>query len=590
MKTKIISHPLSNRLNNGRLKNYNTLEFKTDFNSPINRNNRPNISSNTNLTYLLTKNANLNLKTEPDDNYYPKQNLEYFQTFNNNHRNNYSEKIKMYRENLNEIVNKLNESNNKYKKIINRNSDYKENISLINNYNNKNYNEYFTQTPKYITNHFRNNKLNKLVDSFTNAQRNKNAVIKNLGDKTEIRNKKRLLDNDNKDYYLNKSKDNLIINNIHDTNRENDNLNNLNKLRNEFKEISSNYLEVSQQIDRLNKSEKDNDNSITYDEIIKNSSKLNDIISYNYKENNDIENEKIFILMKLRLKNAQIIINKLENEKKKYKEQYNKKKNISKINKKLENENKNLKNEIEELNTNLGLIQEELEDFKNKFNNMNIFNKKIQEKNEKLTKENNNLKNNIEKINNKEKQLKELNEKYNKISEENKNLKILIKDIQSKYGILQEIHLEFKQKNNNDIKLLKDEIDNLNKNCQNYEKQISELKNSEKKLKNANKNLNKEKNNIENKYQELIKKNDEDKKTKIKETFGNLYKKYAENKIKENKLKMIIGIYLQKQNINFNKQIKEYKATNKKLVKSVRKLNDQIIEFKLNKLNNNSDM
>ena len=52
---------------------------------------------------------------------------------------------------------------------------------------------------------------------------------------------------------------------------------------------------------------------------------------------------------------------------------------------------------------------------------------------------------------------------------------------------------------------------------------------------------------------------------------------------------MIVGIYLQKQNINFNQKIKEYKDKNKKLVKSVRKLNDQIIEFKLNKLNNNND-
>ena len=52
---------------------------------------------------------------------------------------------------------------------------------------------------------------------------------------------------------------------------------------------------------------------------------------------------------------------------------------------------------------------------------------------------------------------------------------------------------------------------------------------------------------------------------------------------------MIIGIYLQKQNNYFDQKIKEYKDKNKKLVKSVKKLNDEIIEFKLNKLNNNSD-
>ena len=366
----------------------------------------------------------------------------------------------------------------------------------------------------------------------------------------------------------------------------------MNKLRNEFKEISSNYLEVSQQIDRLNNSEKgDDNNDITYEEILKNNSKLNDILSYNYKPNNDTENEKIFILMKLRLKNAQILINKLEKENKKYKDQYNKKNNVSKINKKLENENKNLKIEIEELNSNLGLIQEELEDYKNKFNDMNTSNKRIQEINEKLNKENNDLKtaNENEKKKDSEKQLLELKTKLNDISEENKNIKILLKDIQSKYRILQQIHLELKQKNDNDIKILKNEIDNLNKKCQNYEKKISELKNSEKKLKNINKNLNEEKNNIENKYQEIIKNKEENKKIKIKETFGNFYKKYIDNKLKENKIKMIIGIYLQKQNISFNQKIKEYKATNKKLVKSIRKLNDQLIEFKLNQLNNNAD-
>ncbi len=51
---------------------------------------------------------------------------------------------------------------------------------------------------------------------------------------------------------------------------------------------------------------------------------------------------------------------------------------------------------------------------------------------------------------------------------------------------------------------------------------------------------------------------------------------------------MIIGIYLQKQKNDFNKFIKEYKDKNKKLLKSVRKLNDQIVEYKLNKINNNN--
>ena len=49
---------------------------------------------------------------------------------------------------------------------------------------------------------------------------------------------------------------------------------------------------------------------------------------------------------------------------------------------------------------------------------------------------------------------------------------------------------------------------------------------------------------------------------------------------------MIIGIYLQKQDIKNNQEIKEYKDKNKKLAKSIKKLNAQIIEYKLNKLNN----
>ena len=171
-------------------------------------------------------------------------------------------------------------------------------------------------------------------------------------------------------------------------------------------------------------------------------------------------------------------------------------------------------------------------------------------------------------------------------------MKILLKDIQLKYKILQEIHLELKQKDNSQIKSLKKEIDNLNKKLQNNEKQFSEFKNLENKynkLKNSNKSLVKEKNLIENKYNEVIKNKEENKKLNIKESFENLYKKYVSKNIKKNKLKMIIGIYLQKQNNYFDQKIKEYKDKNKKLVKSVKKLNDEIIEFKLNKLNNNSD-
>jgi hypothetical protein len=574
---KYFRRPQNEQFNYKNLTNYNTMEIRSDLNSPIN--NLSNILSKPKFTSVFPSYETLNLKTEPNDNTYHKKYLEKFQTFNN--KNNYSEKIKLYRQNLNEIVNKLNESNNKYRKIINRNSDFKENISLnLNNNYNYNYNEFFAQTPNYSTTNFKYNRLYN-NDTFTYNQRNKNKKIKNFGDRTDIRN------NNNR---MNR----LIENNTNDINNENsNNYENINRLRNEFKKISSNYLEVSQRINTLPNSEIDN-NDISYEEIIRNSSKLNDILNYNYKANNDSENEKVFILMKLRLKNYQIIINKLENENKKYKDKCNYKNSLAKINNKLEKENKNLKVEIEELNININSINEELQDYKNKFNNMNLFNKKIQEINQQLTNENDELKNisNLGSKDNNENQLKKLNEKYKNISEENKNIKITLKDIQTKYKILQEIHLESKQKDNSQIKLLKNEIENLNKKLKNNEKQISELKLIEKKyikLKNDNKNLVKEKINIENKYNEIIQNKGENKKIKIKETFENLYKKYVFDKIKENKLKMLIGIYLQKQNNNFNQKIKEYKDKNKKLVKSVKKLNDEIIEFKLNKLNNNSD-
>jgi hypothetical protein len=576
---KYFRRPQNNQLNNRILTNYNTIEYKSDLNTPIN--NMSNILSKPKFTSLLDSNEAFNLKTEPNDSNYQKKYLERYQTFNN--KNNYSEKIKLHRQNLNEIVNKLNESNNKYKNIINRNNDIKGNISLnLNNNYNYNYNEFFTHTPtpKYLANNYKYSRLNN-NDIYTNTQRNKNKMLKNYGERTEVRNKNNRINR-------------LLDNNIYDINNENsNNYENINKLRNEFKKISSNYFEVSQQINTIPNSERDN-NDISYEEIIKNSSKLNDILSYNYKENNDSENEKVFILMKLRLKNYQIMINKLENENKKYKDKYNNRNSFSKIKNKLENENKNLKNEIEELKMNLISIKEELEDYKNKFNNMNLFNKKIQEINQQLTNENEELKNinSTERKNNNERYLKKLNEKYKNISEENKNMKILLKDIQLKYKILQEIHLELKQKDNSQIKSLKKEIDNLNKKLQNNEKQFSEFKNLENKynkLKNSNKSLVKEKNLIENKYNEVIKNKEENKKLNIKESFENLYKKYVSKNIKKNKLKMIIGIYLQKQNNYFDQKIKEYKDKNKKLVKSVKKLNDEIIEFKLNKLNNNSD-
>ena len=520
---KYLSRPQPQHIHNKVLTNFNTLEFQPDLISPIHHtiHNSSNIITNPKFTYLLTStNDSINLTTEPNENNYLNKYYESFPGFSRNKNNNYSEKIKTYRKNLDEIVNKLNESNIKYRKIIN-----KENIRLNTN---NDFNEYYAQTPKYLSNNTRSKIINHF-DTMTYNQKNKNNVIKNFGERTDIRNKSNLLRN----------------NDINKINKEsNDTLSNINKLRNEFNQISTNYLEVSQQIDTLTKPNIDN-NDISYDEIIKSNSKLNDILNYNYKINNDIENEKVFILMKLRLKNAEIMINKLESENKKYLAKNNKYNNLTKLNNKLELENKNLKIENEKLNINIDLIKKEI----------NSNNEKIR-------------------VNNRNNEIKELKEKYKTIYKENKNLKLILQDIQSKYKILQEIHLELKQKineeNNKEILSLKNEVDILNKKCANYEKRITEL------------------NGIENKYKEITKKKEGNKIKKAKELFCDFYKKYTNDKLKENKLKMIIGMYLQKDNIKFNQKIKEYKDKNKKLVKSVRKLNDQIIEFKLKNLNSSN--
>ena len=553
---KYISRPQSHQLCNRVLTNYNTLEYKSDLSSPLHTSihNSSHILTQPKYTYLLTSsNDSLNIKTEPNDNNYYNKYLETFPLYSRNKNNIYSEKIKTYRKNLDEIVNRLNESNDKYRKIIN-----KENIRLNNNNdNNENYlDEYYAQTPKNLTNNNQSKLMNNF-DTFTYNQRNKNNVLKKYGERTDIRQKSLMNNND--------------INNINKDN--NDTFANIIKLRNEFNQISTNYLDVSQKIDSLTMKQNDNDD-ISYEEIIRNNSKLNDILNYNYKVNNDLENEKVFILMKLRLKNAEIIINKLEGENKKYLAKNNKYNNLAKINNKLEIENKNLKIQNEKLNININILKKEVEEYQNKFDDINIPKNEIQEKNIINNNEINNDKGKII-INNKDNKIKELKEKYKAIYKENKNLKLILQDIQSKYIILQNIHLELKQKisedENKSILLLKKELNNLNKKCRIYEKRISEL------------------NKIENKYKEITKKQEENKIKNEKSSFCNLFKKYANDKLKENKLKMIIGIYLMKQNIKFNQNIKEYKDKNKKLVKSVRKLNDQLIEFKLKNLNNSDN-
>ena len=639
--------------------------------------------NNKKINYIryLINDVKEHLKTEPTKiENYEKKYLESFQLYeNDNEKRAFSNKLKKHRENLNNIVKSLNEVNNR-----NKQKDYgtfndelnkyetKENNNLnkkLNYVNQRLKNSNFIindiESQKFLTGVENKSKFNKIKGNFDtcpiaynhypNQKSNKVKTLKDMLDLNINTNndidkklKKRLLTDENLNHrnytsdHINVEKDNILktekLNKVPtELNRNKNNLFNLEEenakidlLRNEYKTISNNYLQISQQIDSLKSGD------ISYEDIIRNNSKTKDIINYNYKNNNDVENEKIFILMKLKMKNSEIMINKLEDENKIYKKKYKKMNNLIKQNNILTEENNALKEELNDMNINYQKLNEELQDYENKISNINNFNKKIQEINRGLMNENCDLKRNYEiskkeykecKINydkmlpqqtelikkleeEKNELIQKLEEKNNYINEENNNFKILLDNSQSKYKILEQNYNELKNKYNkleenfNNIKNKNEELHIFNTNLTEENKIIMEKKNDLEKDKNEMENKIKE---YENKYNYLLNehnniinqnqfnnKEKENNYNNLLTKYNNILKKHdsinKENEGLKNELikqKEIFNIFENKYNKLKNKE-EEEKIENKiNNENEIKKLND-IIRQKdeiLNKLN-----
>ena len=529
-------------------------------------------SKKINFIKFLINNAKKNINSEPGKiPNYERKYLESFELYKtDNEKRAFSNKLKKHRDNLNNIVKVLNEANNRNKKndLLNDENnkyDLKENNTSKNNLNYSNErikNKKKIESQKCLTGAEKKNKYIRIRDKFdtytynhknNNVQKNNkikshkeimdinlnnNNINKNLNNRLLINEKlnhknytsDNITNGKNNNYCNNELlykiptesssnnnlNDNIIINNIMQ-NKEEENKK-IDILRSEYKTISNNYRQISKQIDSLKNGE------LTYEDIIKNNSKTKDLLNYNYKNNNDLENEKIFILMKLKLKNYEIITNKLEDENKIYKKKYRKMNNILKKNNMLTEENNSLKDELNDMNINYQKLNEDLQEYENKISNINSFNKKIQEINRGLMNENCDYKRNYEiskkeykelKINydkiipqqtelikkleeEKNEMIQKLEENNNYINEEKSNMKILLDNSQSKYKILEQNYNELKNKyikieenlNNNNNK--KDELQILNTNLIEDNKILTE-KNNE---------LIKEKDKLENKINE----------------------------------------------------------------------------------------
>ena len=621
-------------------------------------------SKKINFIKNLINDAKEHLKTEPgkiED--YEKKYLESFQLYErDNEKRAFSNKLKKHRENLNNIVKSLNEANNRNK--LKQNGFFNEEIKKYQtkehfNSNDKlNYTNKRLNTVNYVQNDIREsqkcltgaenkniiNKIKGKFDTYTynynrNQKNNKMRSFKEMLDLKDLnlehinyidkKTNNRLLTDDNINHrnftndIINIEKNNVLktenlyniptesirsSNNTNINNENNFNINNdLNKeeenkkidlLRNEYKKISDKYLQISQQIDSLKNGD------ISYEDIIKNNSKTKDILNYNYKNNNDIENEKIFILMKLKMKNSEIIINKLEDENKIYKKKYKKMNNLVKNNNILTEENNALKEELNDMNINYQKLNEELQDYENKISNINNFNKKIQEINRGLMNENCDLKRNYEitkkeykefKINydkiipqqtelikkleeEKNDMIQKLEEKNNYINDENNNFKILLDNSQSKYKILEQNYNELKNKYNkleenfNNINNKKEELQILNLNLTEENKIIIEKSNYLEKDKNEMENKIKEYdskyNNLLNEYNNILNKNQINNKEK-ENNYNNLLTKY------NNLSKKYDSINIENQGLK-NELIKQKEIFN-------------IIENKFNKLKNKEE-
>ena len=604
---------------------------------------------------------------------YEKKYLECFQLYtqNNQAKRAFSNKLKQHRENLNKIVKLINEANNLEKKEYDttegnndkNKNEVKENINLSEDlkYNKDQFFLDNVKSQKCLSRGQNINKYRKIgtkFDSHTyNNNRTKYNSINNLEEtkrnKNNLLNRKidhRLMTSDNlnnkaynnnlKNKYFITDSNNIQSPEINDGDNNNrflsqveENNNKINTLRNEFNEISNNYMQISKQIDSLKGKE------ISYEDILKNNSKTKDLLNYNYKNNNDEDNEKVLVLMKLKLKNDEIIFKKLEDENKICKKKYKKYNHILKKNNGLKEENNSLKEELNDMNINYQKLNDELQHYENKFSNINAFNKKIQEINRGLIAENSELKrklelskkeckelkNNYDKLipqqneimkkieDEKNHTLKEIEEKYIYIDEENKNLKILLDNSQSKCKILEEFSTELNGKylkiednlkninnKNNELqninnrlneenKILKEKINELENNKNEKEKKLNDIENKYNNLLNEyniinNKNKNEEKNMID------LKNKINDNQINIKEIenkYNNLLTKYEELSQKYDKIKNE-NETLKYKLINKENEINQ--ISNEKISNENKKINDIINEKEglINELNKKS--
>jgi hypothetical protein len=478
-----------------------------------------------NLSHYLSNKSKNTTNYEKESKDYEKKYLECFQSYKEEkEKRAFSSKLQKHRENLNNIVKLLNEansmtksknkknnalelyktySNNEMKENINQNGyNIKGKIKTFDKTKNESDEKIFINNLEEDLNYFSEKPTNYIkvkegrfdTYTYTSDFKSPKIVKKRESDDILYKKLKHKLINKKNNNHKNLTGDNLIhnlkkndinpepnnnnnINNELSLENEDENTNKIKKLRNEFKKISNNYINVSKQIDSLKSDE------ISYEDIVKNNNQPNDIINYKYKYNNDTENEKVFILMKLNMKKNEIIINKLEEQNKKYKKNFKNLENKIKQNKILLHENNSLKAELKETNINNQKLNEQIVEYHSKLSNINTFNQKIQEINKGLINENSKLKKNIEFNKNKDEEyknnydeiisqqeelvkkmeeeknnsIKKIEEEYNYINNENNNLKIILNDSKSKNKVLEERYNEINDKYNkleNELKIL----------------------------------------------------------------------------------------------------------------------------------------
>ena len=195
----------------------------------------------------------------------------------------------------------------------------------------------------------------------------------------------------------------------------------------------------------------------------------------------------------------------------------------------------------------------------------------IKNNNIKLTEEKNKIQNSYNELKAENNKLKA---GYNNLQNDFKNKNKYLNDIQEKKNKY--------ENNNKDLIKLNDE---LKQNILLKDKEIINLNETIKQIKNqiSNNNRNYSRNKYNNKDLEMENGNNKA------AMFGDLLNKFILKDIKKYKISMIIGMYLLRQKIEYDKKIQICKAKNDKLTKANKRLNDRIIEYQLNNLNNNDE-